>query len=102
MAWLMVSSQPVGIPADDLVILRVLGVAVLPAPPIVAATATVSRPSASSCWRHLRRNSRRAQRMTARRAGTPPWPVPAQAGPAGYRRGAHRAGRSDLRSPSTP
>ena len=50
------------------------------APQIVAATATVSRPSTSNCWRHSRRNNRQPQRTTARRAGTPPFPVPTGAG----------------------
>ena len=35
---------------------------------IAAATATVSSASTSTCWRHSRRNSRHAQRTTARRA----------------------------------
>ena len=34
------------------------------------------RPRISNCWRHSRRNSRHAQRTTARRAGTPPLPAP--------------------------
>ncbi len=60
------------------------------APTKVAATATVIRASTSSCWRHSRRNSRQAQRITARRAGTPPSRVPAPVGsePAGRSRSA--------------
>jgi hypothetical protein len=38
---------------------------------IMAATATVSMAMMSSCWRHSRRNSRTAQRITARRATMP-------------------------------
>ena len=49
------------------------GVLVATAEPTkVAATATVISARISSCWRHSRRSSRQAQRMTARRAGTPP------------------------------
>ena len=49
------------------------GVLVATADPTkVAATATVISARISSCWRHSRRSSRQAQRMTARRAGTPP------------------------------
>ena len=50
-------------------------------PMVVAATATVSSASTNICRRHSRRNSRQAQRTTARRAGAPPSPV-AGAGPA--------------------
>ena len=39
----------------------------------VAATATVISARISSCCRHSRRSSRIPQRMTARRAGTPPF-----------------------------
>ena len=49
-------------------------------PTTMAATATTISPSTSNCWRHSRRNMRHAQRITARRAGTPPLPVPAGAG----------------------
>jgi hypothetical protein len=50
------------------------------APRIVAATAAVISASTSSCWRHSRRNSRHAQRITARRAGAPPLSARARAG----------------------
>jgi hypothetical protein len=39
---------------------------------IAAATATVSIVRTRSCWRHSRRNMRRDQRITARRAAIPP------------------------------
>ena len=39
--------------------------------PSVAATATSSSASTSNCWRHSRRNSRHAQRTTARPGGHP-------------------------------
>src|SRR5215470_20391216 len=42
------------------------------APRTVPATATVISDSTSNCWRHSRRNSRHAHRITARRAGVPP------------------------------
>ena len=59
------------------------------APMTVAATATVISARTSSCCRHSRRNSRHAQRVTARRAGTPPFLVPAEgAGAAGLSRSA--------------
>src|SRR5262249_35348348 len=59
------------------------------APMMAAATATVISARTSSCCRHSRRNMRHAQRVTARRAGTPPFPVPAVgAGPAGLPRSA--------------
>ena len=58
-------------------------------PPLATATASVSSTSTSSCWRHSRRNSRHAQRTTARRAATPPlrshprpWPAPLPVPPA--------------------
>ena len=52
------------------------GVLVATAEPTkVAATATVIRARISNCWRHSWRSSRQAQRMTARRAGTPPLPA---------------------------
>ena len=50
------------------------------APTTVAASATTMRASTSSCWRHSRRNIRHAQRITARRAGTPPLEASAEAG----------------------
>ena len=57
------------------------GVLVATAEPTkVAATATVISARISSCWRHSRRSSRQAHRMTARRAGTPPLLPPASAG----------------------
>ena len=49
-------------------------------PTTMAATATTISPSTSSCWRHSRRNIRHAQRITARRAGTPPLAAPEVAG----------------------
>ena len=45
-------------------------------PRTVTATATASSATTSTCCRHSRRNSRHAQRITARRATTPPWPAP--------------------------
>ena len=50
------------------------------APTTVAASAIVMSARTSSCWRHSRRNMRHDQRITARRAGTPPFRVPAWAG----------------------
>ena len=47
--------------------------------PIAAATATVRSVTTRSCWRHSRRNSATAQRVTARRAATPPFRGPASA-----------------------
>ena len=44
------------------------------APKMAAATETVISPRIRSCWRHSRRNSRHAQRTTARRAAMPPEP----------------------------
>jgi hypothetical protein len=52
----------------------------MPRPTVVAATATSSRASTINCWRHSRRNSRQAQRATARRAGIPPWRLPSTNG----------------------
>jgi hypothetical protein len=49
-------------------------------PMVVAATASSSSVSTTACWRHSRRNSRQAQRTTARRAGIPPLPVPRASG----------------------
>jgi hypothetical protein len=40
--------------------------------PIAAATATARSASTRTCCRHSRRNRRTAQRITARRAATPP------------------------------
>ncbi len=57
------------------------GVSVATAAPMtVAASATTMSARTSSCWRHSRRNIRHAQRITARRAGTPPFEAPAWAG----------------------
>src|SRR5215469_4946980 len=39
---------------------------------VAAATESVRSPITASCCRHSRRNSRQAQRTTARRAGAPP------------------------------
>ena len=50
------------------------------APTTVAASATTMSARTSVCWRHSRRNIRHDQRITARRAGTPPFEVPAEAG----------------------
>src|SRR5262249_6885781 len=50
------------------------------APRTVPATATVISDSTSNCWRHSRRNSRHAQRITACRAGAPPSAGRAEAG----------------------
>ena len=47
------------------------------APTTVAASATTISARTSVCCRHSRRNIRHAQRITARRAGTPPFPAPA-------------------------
>ena len=43
------------------------------APMTVAASATTMSARTSVCWRHSRRNIRHDQRITARRAGTPPF-----------------------------
>ena len=50
------------------------------APTTVAASATTMSASTSVCWRHSRRNIRQDQRITARRAGTPPLAAPASTG----------------------
>jgi hypothetical protein len=47
------------------------------APTTVAASATTISARTSVCCRHSRRNIRHAHRITARRAGTPPFPAPA-------------------------
>src|SRR5215469_222624 len=41
-------------------------------PKVAAPTESDSKPITASCCRHSRRNSRQAQRTTARRAGAPP------------------------------
>jgi len=55
------------------------------APMMVAATATVISARTSSCCRHSRRNRRHAQRVTARRAGMPPFLAPLVGGGAAGR-----------------